>query len=165
MPIIRRDLFDSHAGMENRSRGGPFYCTPNRVWATVLQFIRYASFVKPKSGGTVLLECHAAPMPLFKSFPGVDKILVQGEALPDFDVHAPLLSLPRIFGTSSLGQIPAKVPYVAVDPDRVELWRKRLESVEGFRVGIVWQGNRKNTGDRWRSVPLEKFASLANIPG
>ena len=35
----------------------------------------------------------------------------------------------------------------------------------GFRVGIVWQGNRKNTGDRWRSVSLEKFAPLATIPG
>ena len=56
---------------------------------------------------------------MLKGCPGVDKFLVQGEPLPDFDVHAPLLSLPRILGTSSLERIPAKVPYVEADAGRI----------------------------------------------
>ena len=41
----------------------------------------------------------------------------------------------------------------------------RTLNEELFRIGIVWQGNPDNKRDRWRSVPLEKFAPLAKIPG
>jgi hypothetical protein len=34
-----------------------------------------------------------------------------------------------------------------------------------FRVGIVWQGNPRFGMDRWRSVPLERFAPLAAVDG
>jgi hypothetical protein len=33
------------------------------------------------------------------------------------------------------------------------------------RVGIVWQGNPRFQGDRWRSAPLEAFAPLARVEG
>ena len=34
-----------------------------------------------------------------------------------------------------------------------------------FKIGIAWQGNRVNKGDRWRSFPLTHFAHLAEVPG
>ena len=34
-----------------------------------------------------------------------------------------------------------------------------------LRVGIVWQGNAGHKADRWRSVRLEQFAPLAELPG
>jgi tetratricopeptide (TPR) repeat protein len=34
-----------------------------------------------------------------------------------------------------------------------------------FRVGIAWQGTPKFRGDRQRSIPLEQFAPLAEVPG
>jgi hypothetical protein len=36
---------------------------------------------------------------------------------------------------------------------------------EKLRVGIVWQGNPRFQGDRWRSAPLESFAPLARVEG
>jgi tetratricopeptide (TPR) repeat protein len=128
-----------------------------------LQFVRYAALVKAK-GGTVVLECPARMVPLLSTCAGVDRLVAEGEALPGFDVQAPLLSLPGLLGTT-LENVPAEVPYLHADLQRVEKWRRRLEAVEGFRVGIVWQGNPKFQWDRWRSVPLAEFAPLAEVEG
>src|SRR5262249_39347965 len=41
----------------------------------------------------------------------------------------------------------------------------RLSGISGFKVGIVWAGNPDHPHDRFRSVHLEEFARLAEIPG
>jgi tetratricopeptide (TPR) repeat protein len=128
-----------------------------------IQFVRYAALVKAR-GGTVLLECLARMVPLLSSCAGVDRVVAEGEPLPGFDVQAPLLSLPGLMGITPQ-TVPAEVPYLHAEPHRVERWRKRLEEVEGLRVGIVWQGNPKFQWDKWRSVPVEEFAPLAEIEG
>ncbi len=85
-----------------------------------IQFIRYAPLVK-SSGGTVILECHPALLRLLQSCAGVDRLLAKGSSLPRFDVHAPLLSLPGILGTT-LSTIPAEAPYLFADPELVRWW-------------------------------------------
>jgi tetratricopeptide (TPR) repeat protein len=64
-----------------------------------LQFIRYAPLVK-NLGGTVLVECQEPLVQLISNCPGIDRLLCQGEELPGFDFHAPLISLPGIFKTA-----------------------------------------------------------------
>ena len=91
-------------------------------------------------------------------------LVTQGDPLPPFDVQAPLLSLPRILGTS-LQTIPSHVPYLSADPKLVERWRERLAGLKGFKVGIVWQGNPALWTDRYRSIPLVHFLGLAGLPG
>ncbi len=61
--------------------------------------------------------------------------------------------------------IPAEVPYVFADPGLVEKWREELGGIEGFKIGIAWQGNPQYRGDRARSVPLAHFAVIARVPG
>ena len=80
------------------------------------QFIRYASLVK-KRGGTVLATCYQPLASLLRGCPGVDAIVLEDQALPDFDTYAPLLSLPVILKTT-LETIPAEVPYLAADAER-----------------------------------------------
>src|SRR5207249_3657292 len=113
------------------------------------QFARYAARVKAK-GGTVVLQCQKPLAPLLAELPGVDRLVAQGEPVPPFDVHAPLLSLPAILGTT-LDTVPADVPYLFARPERVERWRRDLGPAEGLRVGIAWQGNPDYRGDRYRS--------------
>ena len=60
--------------------------------------------------------------------------------------------------------IPARVPYLAAEPDLVEAWRQRLPST-GTRVGIAWQGNPGARADRRRSASLEHFLGLARCAG
>ncbi len=93
----------------------------------MLQFVRYAPLVKQR-GGRVIVECHAPLLQLVASCPGIDALAPWGSALPPFNVYAPLLSLPRILGTTR-ATIPADIPYLFADPELVEWWGG--EVVEG----------------------------------
>lgn len=126
-----------------------------------IQFVRYCPAVVGR-GGTVVLEVPSSLRRLLGHIPGVT-VIGDGDPLPRFDVHCPLLGLPRAFGTG-LDTIPAEIPYLAAEPERVAPWRERLPR-DGFRVGIAWQGNPSAKADRGRSPPLAAFAPLAAIPG
>ena len=47
----------------------------------------------------------------------------------------------------------------------MESWGKELTPLEGFKVGIVWQGSPKHKADRFRSVPLTLFETLTRLKG
>jgi len=86
------------------------------------------------------------------------------EAIPEgegFDAQIAVSSLPRAFATR-LETIPAEVPYLAADVDRVSRWRERI-GTHGFRIGVVWQGNPDPAADRARSFPLAGLAPLAAL--
>ena len=70
-----------------------------------------------------------------------------------------LASLPRVFGTD-VASIPANIPYLQVEPERVQRWAKRLGADEALRVGLVWAGNPQHPNDRYRSMALEALAPL-----
>jgi len=133
-----------------------------------LQFCRYVPLVS--GGARVVLEVQASLVRLLSRLPGVAQIVARGEPLPPFDLHCPLLSLPRAFGTT-LETIPANVPYLAADAAEVAVWRKRLASLPGFRVGLVWAGGPRTPVpkliaiDQRRSLTLKTLAPLAEIAG
>src|SRR5207237_516511 len=114
-------------------------------------------------GGRVVVQCQAAILPLLAGCPGIDVRLAQDATLPDFDVHVPLLSLPHILGTR-LDNIPAEVPYLFADEALVKKWGKELTG-SGFKIGLTWQGTKTHKGDRFRSIPLARFAPLAEVEG
>ncbi len=127
-----------------------------------LQMLRYVSHARQR-GGRVLLEVQPQLVALARAS-GFSEVLPGGAELPGFDVHAPLLSLPGIFGTDAQSMAKS-VPYLSADPRLVAIWREKLSSVDGFRVGIAWQGNPQNQRDRTRSMPLACFAPLAAVAG
>jgi hypothetical protein len=128
-----------------------------------LQFIRYAPLVQER-GGRVVVWGPAALLSLLATCPGVAAVVDREDAPPHFDVHAPLLSLPRLLGTT-LAAVPAHTPYLFVDAERNRLRRQEVSRFSGFKIGIAWQGNPKHPGDRFRSVPLTLFEPLARLPG
>jgi len=148
-----------------------------------LHFIRYASLVRQR-GGKVIVECQPVLLPLLAGVSGIDRLAAHGSALPEFDVQAPLLSLPRIFQTV-LDTIPATVPYLHAMDKLVSHWRRESRKSEvgspkseevqltsdirhptsDFLVGIAWQGNPGFLHDRLRSIPLAHFARLARVEG
>src|SRR5262249_18147420 len=103
-----------------------------------VQFLRYARLVSQRVD-RVVLECQPVLASLARMCPAIAQVLAPGEPLPHFDVQAPLLSLPGVFHTT-LANIPAEVPYLTPDQDRVEHWRRELASESRFKVGLVWQG-------------------------
>jgi Flp pilus assembly protein TadD len=128
-----------------------------------IQFIRYARLVQ-RRGGRVLVECQPALVPLLSGCAGIDELLGRGSALPEFDLQAPLLSLPRILGTT-LESVPADVPYLSADAALVEQWQREWSTLPGFKIGIAWQGSPTHQADRQRSIPLAHFAPLSRLPG
>jgi tetratricopeptide (TPR) repeat protein len=128
-----------------------------------LQFFRYVRLLHDQ-GARVLLQCPKSLLLVLSGFPGVELLASDAQHVPDFDIHAPLMSVPGIVGTTSTS-IPAAVPYVLADPERTAFWKHKLSSSHGLKVGIAWQGNPEYLGDKRRSVPLAYFEPLAQIPG
>ena len=87
---------------------------------------------------------------------GVDFTIEEGQSLPPFDYHCPLLSLPLRFQTR-LETIPIASPYLVAEPDRVIGLSRLLGPGLQPRVGLVWAGNAAHDNDRNRSMP---FATL-----
>jgi tetratricopeptide (TPR) repeat protein len=127
-----------------------------------LQFCRYAPIMA--KGRKVVLEAQRELLPLLTGLPGLERVVAHGDDLPEFDLHCPLLSLPRVLGTT-LTNIPGNAPYLAADPLRVARWRRRLADIEGLRVGLVWAGNPAMGADRHRSIPFDRFGELLTVPG
>jgi tetratricopeptide (TPR) repeat protein len=132
-----------------------------------LQFCRYARLIE--SGAAVVLEVQAPLARLVSRMPGIAQVAVRGQALPPFDLHCPLLSLPRAFGTT-LATIPDK-PYLAADPAEATSWRERLANLPGLKIGLVWAGEPRTGApelaaiDARRSMALSTLAPLAEVEG
>ncbi|HET9652569.1 MAG TPA: tetratricopeptide repeat-containing glycosyltransferase family protein [Usitatibacter sp.] len=127
-----------------------------------IQFSRYATLAA-RRGARVVLEVHAPLKPLLERIEGVDRVVALGEALPAFDLHCALMSLPLAFGTT-LESIPREVPYLSAPTEHAAKWRERLRDREGLRVGLAWSGSRTLRNDANRSIALARLAPLVR-PG
>lgn len=137
---------------------------PEQGLGDMIQFVSLLPRVKERVG-QVLLQCPRKLIPLLRTCPGVDRLVAEGDPLPDFAAHAPLLSLPHRLELT-LEDVPADVPYLAADPNLVEHWRLELSPLRGFRIGIAWQGRTDRAWDHpHRSVPLALFEGLARVDG
>src|SRR5690606_22404694 len=63
-----------------------------------IQFVRLARTLREQWGARVVLECDPALASLLRTLSWLDEVVVRGDALPPFDVHAPLLALPHRLG-------------------------------------------------------------------
>jgi tetratricopeptide repeat protein len=132
-----------------------------------VQFIRYARILK-QYGAYVIVQVDAPLIKLFSYCPYLDYIIPVGQELPSFDYQVPLLSLPRLCGTT-LETIPAPIPYMYSDPDLQAIWHERLAHDRNFKIGICWQAKPdiflEHHPMTKRSVPLTLLAELATLEG
>jgi Tfp pilus assembly protein PilF len=134
-----------------------------------LQFVRYVPMVAERCS-RVVLEVQPPLVRLMQTLPGVALVVARGDAIPAFDVHCPLMSLPRAFATR-LETIPARLPYLHADPAAVAAWQSKLPRDGNLRVGLVWAGSSHTDDagahkiDLRRSLDLSEFAPLANLAG
>ena len=130
----------------------------------VIHFIRYVPLVHDR-GGRVIVLCQPELKRLFQNQLQIEQVIAEGESLPAFDVHCPLLTLPLIFRTT-LESIPRNVPYLKTDPSLTAKWAARLGALRPARtIGIAWAGNPRHANDRQRSIPPELLEPLVQVPG
>lgn len=121
-----------------------------------LHFIRYADLVG-RAGGAVIVN---APPSLHRLIAGMGWEVFQGDCPwsgPLIDL--PLMSLPRVFGTT-LENVPPPADF-RVSPRRIE----------GARVGVCWSGGSRpedppaHADDKRRSIPVEQFQPIIDAAG
>jgi tetratricopeptide (TPR) repeat protein len=132
-----------------------------------LQFLRYVKLVSDR-GGRVLLECQSSIAPLARRMAEVAEVVIAGQPLPAFDVHCPIVSLAKVFGTT-IETVPANVPYLSADPEKSAEFLKKLPAKTGLRVGLAWadpaMAPTKPGATRERGLTADKLVPLASIPG
>ena len=125
-----------------------------------LQFVRYVPQVIVR-GGRPVLWAPSNLLPLLAEA-NLCELAQLEQPPPNCELHSALLSLSWAFQTT-VETIPTNIPYLRANPQRVERWHQRLAGIEGFRVGISWQGNPRFCPDRARSIPLREFAALSRV--
>jgi tetratricopeptide (TPR) repeat protein len=125
-----------------------------------IQFCRYIPWLAAR-GARVVLEIASPLHQLLSAMPAVAQCISRGEALPDFDFHCPISSLPRAFDTT-LDTIPAATPYLSV-PDGARDWNGWLGESRLPRIGLVWSGNPKHVNDHNRSIALQALPPLLEL--
>ncbi|MGI4849446.1 MAG: tetratricopeptide repeat protein [Janthinobacterium lividum] len=121
-----------------------------------IQFCRYARRAAAL-GASVLLEAPLSMVPLLRGLEGVAGVYAEGQALPPFDYHCPLLSLPLAFGTT-LPTIPVDTCYLKAQPEMIEPWQQRLSASPLLRVGLHWADARGRNDAR--TIALREFVRL-----
>lgn len=126
-----------------------------------IQFARYVPLAAAR-GARVVLAVPKELRRLMAGLEGCASVLSEGEAVPPYAAHVPLMSLPRLFGTT-LDTIPAPVPYPV--PYLKAPVPERAGSDGPLRVGLVWAGRAEDPDDRHRSCTLKELAPLLALPG
>ena len=127
-----------------------------------LQFCRYADAMVAR-GARVILQVDRPLVRLLSTLDGISLVAGLDEALPPFDFHIPMLSLPLALATTP-ETIPVRIPYLRADPKDVATWEARLGARRMPRIGLAWAGNPSQAKDRDRSMPLASLASLLALP-
>ncbi|MFQ5765360.1 MAG: tetratricopeptide repeat protein, partial [Rhodospirillales bacterium] len=126
-----------------------------------IQFCRFAPLVAER-GGRVVLESRAPLTRLFGTLEGVAERIDLGAPVPDHDFQVPLMTLPRVFGTT-VETVPADVPYLAppegAEPD------PRIKEAKGLKVGFAWAGSPTRRDNIKRSARLADFEPLFRVEG
>ena len=125
-----------------------------------IQFSRFIPTVAER-GGRVVLECQGELVRLLETLAGVEQIIPRGAALPGFDVHCPLMSLPLALRTTAEA-IPS-APYIFPHSELRSAWEERLGPRRHVRVGLAWAGRMTHSNDANRSMRFEQNAPLLAV--
>jgi len=136
---------------------------PEQGFGDTILCARFVRLVKRRVG-RVMLGCQPELVRLFQGLDGVDAIVPYGAAVPPFDVHCPLMSLPRFF-SPDLGQIPAPARLHVPHAARAKLAPVLAQAGGRLKVGIVWSGSVTFRSNHLRATSVERFLDFAAVPG
>lgn len=137
---------------------------------------RFIPRVKERLGpdGKVVLLVMQPVFKLLSHLPGVDLTLpapIESRILPPIDCYLNLMSLPYILKIYHIQDIPPPTNFRHPSIEAIlEVAKQKMMSViqpykHRFKVGIVWSGSVTNQLDELRSIPLNYFLQLLEVPG
>jgi len=159
-------MYENYDTGNTRWDGGPMpgrtlmVRTYHHGFGDVIQFARFLPQVKEMSRARVLLSVYGPILRLLKGLPGVDGLLVQEKEEPPFDAVINLFELPMLLDVEST-ELP---PPIVIPPLDDAGFMPELDR-PGFKVGLVWGGNRIHTMDEHRSMNPRLLDALADMQG
>lgn len=149
-----------------------------------LQFVRYLALLRERNPLAKLAYwCPQTLIPIFATFAqGLRIELVSREAMHPaqvggHDLHVPLLSLPRLFGTRLASVPPPVRGLIGLDEAQHAAWGARVAQAEAtvcqpvagaakpLRVGLVYSGNGDFLHASRRNLPLSALESWLTVSG
>ena len=130
-----------------------------------IMFSRYLPLLKKRCKKLVFYPQKQLVSLFSQSNLGIDEI-IEGfipEQNMDFDVHAPLLSLPYLLGLKGDKVFESSDGYLFADNSLIEDFQKKYFDNDKFKIGIKWQGN--TYYDKDRVIPTEAFSPLIELEG
>jgi hypothetical protein len=146
--------------------GGTLLLVADQGFGDMIQFARYIPWVKQRVPNLVL-GWGPEVTALLGKHPDIQACFPKWTEAPPHDAYVLLSSLPQIFATE-LETIPAPIPYMTMDADRVGHWARRLDGAfpeRRLRVGLAWSGRPTHPNNLRRSVRLETLAPILATPG
>ncbi len=158
-------------GHRPRWQGEPLAGRRLVVWAEQglgdsIMLARLLPALRTAGAGEVVLAVQPPLVRLMTEAGLADRVLplapLAGEA---FDLQCSIVSLPALLGLSLEGLAAHVPPYLRVPEEAQARWTPRLAALPGLRVGLVWAGNPALRKDVLRSIPLEVWEPVLQIPG
>lgn len=126
-------------------------------YGDTILFVRFIPLLAARCA-SVILEVPRPLVELLRTGDGIAQLVGEGEALPAFDFHIPLLSLPLVL--DRLVPDGVAVPYLHAPTSGHA--NEPTETPRRRRVGIAWSGSGTIANDR-RSMRLEKLQSWFDL--
>ncbi len=123
------------------------------------------------TAGPTCVECEMRLVPLFaRSFPQATVIPKTTDgatvhSVGHFDLVESIGSLPR-FLRRQVSDFPARSAWLRADPRRTEHWHTMFaRGGSALKVGISWHGGKDAETRRRRSVALDRWGPIFDVPG
>jgi tetratricopeptide (TPR) repeat protein len=133
-------------------------------YGDMIQFGRYLCVLKAQGASRIALACRPELQRLFRTANSVDEVVdPEAVAATGYDFWTFAMSVPLHLGTT-VESIPSAV-YLKPEAALVERWGRRLEPLQGCKIGLVWKGSATHANDRIRSLPsLTTLEPLWSLP-
>ena len=142
-------------------RGKRLLVYSDQGFGDAIQFARFLPHCRTQSEARIVFRFQPALAPLFAGLAGADEFVPEGAAAAACDFQIPVASLPGLLcvtiESAGIG-VPYLQPPEDMRSDLADLLRR--VPANALRVGLVWQGNPRQTRDAVRSCPLQRLLPL-----
>lgn len=145
--------------------GKSILLTAEQGLGDTLHFARFAQVLRAQ-GARTLIYCQPQLLALLQAAPDLGPVYPNNLPLQQsFHFQCSLLDAADRTAASE-ETLPRQVPYLRPSDGLRAYWGQRLApSPQRLRVGIAWQGNPDHQADAFRSIPLQRFETLSEVPG
>ncbi len=168
--LLHQENIDRHLRLWDGDLGlqGELVIVTEQGYGDIFQFMRYAKHLRGKVP-RLSIAAEAKIVDFLEEsslFDRVYSLPLEANRFSEDARWVSIMSLPHRLGVTT-ADVLVRDPYLTISSGKVESWSRRLRNDGEFVVGIHWQGNpeHEKVNLKGRSLPLEAFRPLADIPG